>query len=246
MATGKNFCSIGPSILGADFSNLASEIKDCIESGAGHLHLDVMDGHFVPNISFGMPVVAAVHKSFPDAYLDVHMMVSDPEKWFPEMVAAGANCYTFHSESLNDFEKCKQLIEKIDAEGNGCHAGISLKPNTSADIVIQLLTAKVKLKQVLIMTVEPGFGGQSFMECQMVKIRKIRDFADGNGYPNLIIQADGGLKPGKTAQLASEAGCNWLVSGSGVLKAKCRKTAIEEMLGSIKKVHDKCEEFQFI
>ena len=126
MATGSSFCSIGPSILGADFSNLTSEIESCIEAGAGHLHLDVMDGHFVPNISFGMPIVDAVNKKYPNSYLDVHMMVSDPEKWLHGMVKAGANCYTFHSESLdNDVEKCEKLIEKISQEK--IHPGISLR-----------------------------------------------------------------------------------------------------------------------
>jgi len=237
MASGKNFCSIGPSILGADFSNLSSEIDSCIESGAGHLHLDVMDGHFVPNISFGMPIVQAIHRKYPNSYLDVHMMVENPEKWLHEMVKSGANCYTFHAESLNnDFEECKQLIEMIGKTSQSCHAGISLKP-TSEEIVIDLLKAKVNLKQVLIMTVEPGFGGQSFMENQLEKISKIRKFADENGYKDLVIQADGGVKPGETARLAAQAGCNWLVSGSGVLKAKCRKTAIDEMLGDLEKVH---------
>jgi len=226
----ENF-SIGPSILGADFTILSEEIKSCLSAGAGHLHLDVMDGHFVPNISFGMPVVKAIRSKFSDPYLDVHMMVSNPGAWVEGMHAAGANCYTFHTEALdNDVEKCVELVEKI--KSYKMHTGVSLKPKTPAEVAIKVLE-RTAVDQVLIMTVEPGFGGQTFMYDQVEKIKAIRSWATNNNRENLIIQADGGVKIGETADAAAKAGCNWLVSGSGVLKAANREDAIAAMKTSL-------------
>jgi len=167
--------SVGPSILNANFTILKEECDSLISAGAGHLHLDVMDGHFVPNISFGMPIVADLSKLYPEQYLDVHLMVSEPEKWVDGMAKAGASSYTFHTEAVdnNNIQKCAALIEKIATETK-MHAGISLKPGTPVQVALDLLNiSKNNIQQVLIMTVEPGFGGQSFMTDMM---KKSRDF----------------------------------------------------------------------
>lgn len=227
--------SVGPSILNANFSILKQECDSLIASGAGHLHLDVMDGHFVPNISFGAPIVEALRKNYPNQYLDVHLMVSEPEKWIKPMKLAGASSYTFHTEAVSDNpSKICEILSKIKTEG--MDAGISLKPGTSVDVALECLNQTLEanpssatINQILIMTVEPGFGGQSFMLEMMEKVKKVRDWAKTNNRHDLIIQVDGGVKPGETAKASAESGANYFVSGSGVVKAKCRKSAIDSM-----------------
>ena len=156
------FFSVGPSILNANFTILKEECKSLLKAGAGHLHLDVMDGNFVPNISFGMPVVEGLRKDFPDTYLDVHLMVAEPKKWVQDMHKSGASSYVFHTEALdNKIDACVDLINEIDALG--MDAGFSIKPGTDVQVALDILKLSEKVKQVLIMTVEPGFGGQSFI-----------------------------------------------------------------------------------
>lgn len=195
---------ISPSVLASDFANLESELKKCSDGGAELIHLDVMDGHFVPNISIGAPVIAALDKVC-DTPFDVHLMISDPLFYIDDFIKAGADIITFHVECESDIEK---TIDKIvDA---GCKAALAVKPNTPIDAVYPYLD---KLSMVLVMTVEPGFGGQSFMESTMPKIKELRAKC-----PALDIQVDGGINP-DTVKIAGKAGANVFVAGSAVFKS---------------------------
>lgn len=195
---------ISPSVLASDFANLESELKKCSDGGAELIHLDVMDGHFVPNISIGAPVIAALDKVCETPF-DVHLMISDPLFYIDDFIKAGADIITFHVECESDIEK---TIDKIvDA---GCKAALAVKPNTPIDAVYPYLD---KLSMVLVMTVEPGFGGQSFMESTMPKIKELRAKC-----PALDIQVDGGINP-DTVKIAGKAGANVFVAGSAVFKS---------------------------
>ena len=184
---------ISPSMLASDFANLENELKKCKTGGADLIHLDVMDGHFVPNISIGAPVIAAMKKVC-DVPFDVHLMISDPYFYIDDFVKAGADIITFHIECDSDINK---TIDKIIALG--CKASLAVKPNTDIEAVYPYLD---KLSMVLVMTVEPGFGGQSFMENTMPKIEKLRAKC-----PELDIQVDGGINP-ETVKIAGAAGAN--------------------------------------
>lgn len=195
---------ISPSVLASDFANLESELKKCSDGGAELIHLDVMDGHFVPNISIGAPVIAALDKVC-DTPFDVHLMISDPLFYIDDFIKAGADIITFHVECESDIEK---TIDKIvDA---GCKAALAVKPNTPIEAVYPYLD---KLSMVLVMTVEPGFGGQSFMESTMPKIKELRAKC-----PELDIQVDGGINA-DTIKIAGRAGANVFVAGSAVFKS---------------------------
>lgn len=195
---------ISPSVLASDFANLESELKKCAVGGADLIHLDVMDGHFVPNISIGAPVIAALDKVC-DTPFDVHLMISDPLFYIDDFIKAGADIITFHVECESDIDK---TIDKIvDA---GCKAALAVKPNTPIEAVYPYLD---KLSMVLVMTVEPGFGGQSFMESTMPKIEKLRAKC-----PELDIQVDGGINA-DTVKTAGRAGANVFVAGSAVFKS---------------------------
>lgn len=195
---------ISPSVLASDFANLESELKKCSDGGAELIHLDVMDGHFVPNISIGAPVIAALDKVCETPF-DVHLMISEPLFYIDDFIKAGADIITFHVECESDIEK---TIDKIvDA---GCKAALAVKPNTPIDAVYPYLD---KLSMVLVMTVEPGFGGQSFMESTMPKIKELRAKC-----PDIDIQVDGGINA-DTVKIAGKAGANVFVAGSAVFKS---------------------------
>ncbi len=195
---------ISPSVLASDFANLEAELEKCSDGGADLIHLDVMDGHFVPNISIGAPVIAALDKVC-DTPFDVHLMISDPLFYIDDFIKAGADIITFHIECESDIEK---TIDKIvDA---GCKAALAVKPNTPIEAVYPYLD---KLSMVLVMTVEPGFGGQSFMESTMPKIKELRAKC-----PELDIQVDGGINA-DTIKIAGRAGANVFVAGSAVFKS---------------------------
>lgn len=206
---------IAPSILAANFGNLAQEVQAAQRVGAEILHLDVMDGQFVPNISFGPPLIRSL-RPISSMVFDVHMMVVEPERFFEPMVSAGADIITVHYEACE--KNIKEVIGKI--HKLGVKAGISLKPSTPIEVLEEILD---EVDMVLIMTVEPGFGGQSFMEDQLHKIRNLREKK-----PFLDIQVDGGIAP-KTAPLVREAGANILVAGTAFFGAADYQQAIDQL-----------------
>ncbi len=200
---------ISPSVLASDFSRLGEEAVKMEKSGADMLHLDVMDGHFVPNISFGAPVITPLRNKT-SLFFDVHLMISDPLRYARDFAKAGADMITFHFESDSDPSATLDEIHSL-----GCKAGIAIKPATPAEAVIPFID---RADMILVMTVEPGFGGQSFMEDTMPKVRLIRDAALKAG-KDLDIQVDGGIND-KTACTAAKAGANVLVAGSAVFRSE--------------------------
>lgn len=207
---------VSPSILAADYGKLAEEITKVTEAGAQYIHIDVMDGHFVPNISIGVPVVQSIRK-VTNAVFDCHLMISNPIDYIDAFIKAGADLISFHVESNSDIG---QTIKKITSANK--KAALVVKPNTPINVVFPYLK---DISMVLIMTVEPGFGGQSFMHDMLPKVTELRQEIEKQGL-NVDIQVDGGVDD-TTATLCKKAGANVLVAGSYIFKSPDVKKAIE-------------------
>ncbi|HHU80215.1 MAG: ribulose-phosphate 3-epimerase [Bacilli bacterium] len=210
---------VAPSLLAADFNHLAEEVKKVEELGVQWLHLDIMDGHFVPNISFGPDVIKALRPNSKLVF-DVHLMIEKVETYFQKYIDAGADYLTFHFEATKDIAS---LIKKIKATGT--KVGISLKPATPASVLKPYLK---DLDLILVMTVEPGFGGQSFMSDMVPKIKELKDLKEQNNY-NYLISVDGGIN-GDTSKIVSETGADVVVAGTYLFKSPDIKERIEALL----------------
>lgn len=206
---------ISPSILSADFANLEKEIKRIENAGADWVHIDVMDGHFVPNITIGVPVVKSL-KAVTKLPLDVHLMIENPEKYIEAFAKAGADIITFHFEAVKDVNSITDLIKSF-----GVKAGMSIKPKTSPEVVFPYLK---NLDMLLVMTVEPGFGGQKFMQDCAEKIPYIKQKAP----ESLIIQVDGGINA-ETARICTTLGANSLVAGNYIYKSDDINLAVKSL-----------------
>ena len=211
---------VAPSILSADFSKLLEEIKSVED--AEFLHIDIMDGHFVPNITIGPLVVNSI-KNKVDMIFDCHLMISNPLKYAIEFIKSGAHYITFHIEALNNHEEVIELINLV--HENNCLVGISVKPNTDVKVLDPYLEL---IDLALVMSVEPGFGGQSFMECSLDKIKYLSEMKKKNNYKYLI-EVDGGINE-KTADLVKSAGVEVIVAGTYVFKNEDRKKIWREIL----------------
>jgi ribulose-phosphate 3-epimerase len=211
---------IAPSILSADFSRLGDDIKAVEEAGADYIHVDVMDGHFVPNITIGPLVVQAI-RPVTKLPLDVHLMIENPDRYIEEFAKAGADIISVHVEASPHLHRTVQLIKQ-----HGVKAGVVINPATSVDSIRHILQ---DVDLVLLMTVNPGFGGQAFIESVVPKIKEVSDLVKTQGL-NVEIEVDGGVNP-ETARLCVEAGANVLVAGSAIYGKKDLKGAIEAIRG---------------
>lgn len=209
---------IAPSALACDFSKLGEEVREVEKAGAEYIHLDVMDGMFVPNISFGVPVIASL-KGVTGIKFDVHLMIEEPIRYIGEFAKAGADIITVHYEACEDVSATLDEIHK-----NNCKAGLSIKPNTKAEAVFSYLE---KCDLVLIMSVEPGFGGQSLIPETLSKIQVVKREAQRRGL-DVLLEVDGGVGA-KNISEVSKTGVDIVVAGSAVFGAVDRKKAIEEL-----------------
>ena len=209
---------VAPSILSADFSKLGEEIKAVEHAGADWIHIDVMDGHFVPNITIGPGVVSKIRK-ISDIFFDVHLMIENPDKYVEQFAKAGADLITIHAEACDDILSTINKVKTL-----GCKVGISINPETSLDVIKEIIQ---KVDLVLIMSVHPGFGGQSFIEDVLPKIKKTRDIINKMD-KEIHLEVDGGVNS-KTAKTATECGANVLVAGNFVFTSESYKDVIQSL-----------------
>ncbi|MCY7779419.1 ribulose-phosphate 3-epimerase [Bacillus haynesii] len=214
---------VAPSILSADFARLGEEIRDVEQGGADFIHIDVMDGHFVPNLTIGPLVVEAI-RPITELPLDVHLMIEAPDRYIPAFAKAGADILSVHVEACPHLHRTIQLIKE-----QGVKAGVVLNPHTPVQQIEHVLE---DLDLVLLMTVNPGFGGQSFISSVLPKIRQVKEMAEQKGLADLLIEVDGGVNK-NTARQCIEAGANLLVAGSAVYNEKDRKKAISDIKGAL-------------
>jgi len=216
---------LSPSLLASDFSNLENEIKKVYMDGKGcqYLHLDVMDGVFVPNISFGIPVITSIRKVC-DIIFDAHLMIITPIRYIPEFIKAGADIITFHFEACENSKEILNTINLIKNHNKKC--SMSINPSTPANVLLPFLD---KLDMVLIMSVKPGFGGQAFIEGSLDKIRELYKIKIKKGY-SFDIEVDGGITL-DNVKIIKDAGANVIVAGSSVFKSQDIRETIERFMG---------------
>ena len=211
---------IAPSILASDFARLADECSAVLDAGADWLHVDVMDGHFVPNITIGLPVVEALRKHFPDTFLDVHIMISNPDEMAAKFVEAGADLVSFHPEATANVHR---VIQKIHEAGG--KASLAINPGTSLDVLEYVIE---DLDMILVMSVNPGFGGQKFIPQTIRKLKDLSKLLERHHRADLDVEVDGGVSAKNIAEIHA-AGANVLVAGSAIFNTDDYAATIADM-----------------
>jgi ribulose-phosphate 3-epimerase len=211
---------VAPSILTADFGDLHNEIHSLVQGGADLLHLDIMDGQFVPRITFGDPIVAAIRKNFPDLFLEAHLMTKTPLGLVDDLIQAGVDRILIHIEAVDNLRNDLELIKSM-----GCQVGVALNPATGIDGLLDVVSI---CDVMLVMTVNPGWGGQKFITEMLSKITSLREMIKSNPTSKSMIEVDGGIND-ETGRLSIEAGAEILVVGSYLLKESERGTVIDRL-----------------
>ena len=217
---------IAPSILSADFARLGEEVDNVLKAGADIVHFDVMDNHYVPNLTIGPLICEALRKHGVTAPIDVHLMVKPVDRIIPDFAKAGATYITFHPEATEHIDRSLQLVRSL-----GCKSGLVFNPATPLDHLKYVMD---KVDMILLMSVNPGFGGQSFIPATLPKLREARKLIDASGY-NIRLEIDGGVKTDNIREIA-EAGADTFVAGSGIFSTPDYKATIDRMRAELKKV----------